>query len=215
MLPAVSILAGMSVSCGTETLSRERKLRYVNSIPILAFVIAFLLAVYDQREYFFKFDDVRASRYVYGGGPFPEAVEISRYIQGHTPERATIAVLGSEPEIYFYSQRHAATGHVCTYPILVPKFGAALQKQMEEEIESAKPDVLVWVNDSDSWVAFPKIASTDGLMSWLKDYTRQGYVVDGIVEMDKDPTAYYWGPPAQRHLPSMGRNIIIFKRKAT
>ena len=86
---------------------------------------------------------------------------------------------------------------------------------MEEEIESAKPDVLVWVNDTESWVAFPKTASTDGLMSWLKSYTQQGYVVDGIVEMDKNSTAYYWGPRAQRHPRSMGRNIIIFKRKAT
>ena len=215
MLPAISILAGLSVSYGTEALSREKKGRYVSSIPICAFVIAFLLAIYVQRDYLFKFDGVRASRYVYEDNPFPEAVEIARYIQEHTPEHETIAVMGSEPEIYFYSQRHAATGHVCTYPILVPKYGVALQKQMEEEIESAKPDVLVWVDHRDSWVAFPKTAPIDGLMSWLKGYTQERYVVDGIVEMDKDSTVYYWGQGAGRHVPSTAHKIIIFKRKAT
>jgi len=213
MLPAVSLLAGMAVGCAAESLLNRTRSRAVAAIPILIFVVAAAASIYRQQDFLFRLDPIEASRKVYGFNPFPEAIEISHYIDGNTAESATVGILGSEPEIFFYSHRHSATGHVCTYPILVPKYGVALQKQMEKEIEKAQPEVLVLVNDKASWVAFPNTASTDELMNWLQEYSRAHYVVDGVAEMDQYGTTYYWGKRAQSHPVSTMRNIILLKRK--
>jgi len=51
-----------------------------------------------------------------------------------------VAVIGSEPEIYFYAQRHSATGFIYTYSLMEEqRFALAMQKQMIREIEEAKP----------------------------------------------------------------------------
>jgi len=213
MLPATSILAGMAVSYGTEMLLIRTGSRYLCAMPVLIFLVAFSSSIYRQRSFLFYLDPIQACKTVYGYNPFPEAMEISNYIESNTSKDATIAILGSEPEIYFYSHRQAATGHVCTYPILVPKYGLTLQKQMEEEIEKSKPEILVLVNDPASWVAFPNTASTDELLGWLKEYSRRHYTVDGVAEMDRYSTEYYWGERAERHPLSMARNIVILKRK--
>jgi hypothetical protein len=53
-----------------------------------------------------------AVRMIYGPNPFSEAVRVAEYLQEHTNPTDTIAILGSEPEIYFYAHRHSATGYI-------------------------------------------------------------------------------------------------------
>ena len=55
---------------------------------------------------------------LYGANPFPEAVEIARYIREHSAPGSTIAVLGSEPEIFFHARRHSATGYIYMYEMM-------------------------------------------------------------------------------------------------
>lgn len=54
----------------------------------------------------------------YGLNPFPESLEIGRFIRENSAENDRIAVIGSEPQIYFYSDRRAATGHIYTYALM-------------------------------------------------------------------------------------------------
>jgi len=68
-------------------------------------------------RYFFRFSPLTACRAVYGNNPFPEAQVISEYLNQHSSPNARIAVIGSEPEVYFYSRRHSATGYIYTYPL--------------------------------------------------------------------------------------------------
>ena len=60
--------------------------------------------------------NVRPMRFelIYGPNPFPEAVRVAEYLREHTNPTDTIAILGSEPEIYFYAHRHSATGYIYT-----------------------------------------------------------------------------------------------------
>jgi hypothetical protein len=50
------------------------------------------------------------SRAIYGGNPFIEAGEVGDYLRTHTQPNERIAVIGSEPEIYFYAQRQVSDG---------------------------------------------------------------------------------------------------------
>ncbi len=212
MLPAVAILAGVAVGCATEMLLNRTGSRFVAAIPVLMFLAAFSLTIYRQRYYFFVLTPNEGARATYGQNPFPEALEIANYIENNTSPASTVAILGSEPEIYFYSHRRAATGHVCTYALLEPQYGEILQKQMEQEIESARPDILVLVNDPASWIAFPNTLPLDDLLKWAKGYIRQSYTVTGVAEMDKYSTEYVWGERARRHPLAMARNIVVLKR---
>jgi hypothetical protein len=74
---------------------------------------------------------------IYPESPFPEAIRIADYVRENTSPDDTIAVLGSELQIYFYSHRHFATGYIYTYPLIEPqKYARQLQEEMIREIES-------------------------------------------------------------------------------
>ena len=38
---------------------------------------------------------------------------VADYLKSHCAPDARIAVMGSEPEIFFYAHRRSATGHIC------------------------------------------------------------------------------------------------------
>ena len=68
--------------------------------------------------------------------PFPESLEVGKYIRDHSEEKDRIAVLGSEPEIYFYSKRQAATRHIYMFPLMEPHvYALDMQDELIKEIE--------------------------------------------------------------------------------
>ena len=212
-LPAVSMLAGLAVSCGVEGLQRWKGSRTVSAIPVVIFLLAFGMAVYQQREFLFQMAAIQACEHIYRPNPFPEALEISNYINSNASPNAKIAVIGSEPEIYFYTQRRSANGYIYTYPLLEPqKYALTMQKEMEAEIEKARPEVLVLVNNPKSWVAWNKTAPTDEILAWANGYIRQHYVVDGLAERG-DKTKYYWGVEARDHQLASQLYVYVLKRK--
>jgi len=212
ILPAISILAGIAVSCASVKLLDWRGRRILSAIPALLFLVAFSCSIFQQREFLFQMDPLEACDAIYGREPFPEAIQIADYIRSHTPEDATVAVLGSEPEIYFYSHRHSATGYIYAYPLLErQKYALDMQKEMMAEIEKARPAVLVLVNLPDSWIASSSIASTKDILSWAQRYIHEHYVVDGVAELGNF-TTYRWGEEAKSYQPHVPLTIFVFKR---
>jgi hypothetical protein len=189
--------------------------RIWSAVPTAIFLIAFCFAVYRQKEFYFRTDPIQACRETYWPNPFPEALELSDYIKKNSSADATIAVLGSEPEIFFYTHRRSATGYIYTYPLLEPqKYALTMQKEMEAEIEKSRPEVLVLVNNPKSWVAWSDLAPTDDILAWANQYMRDQYDVVGLAVLG-EVTKYYWGAEArERRLPSQA-NIYVLKRKAS
>ena len=64
---------------------------------------------------------MQASRVYVWESPFPEAIKIADYIRTHTAKDASIAVLGSEPEIPFYANRRSASGYIYMYGLMEPQ----------------------------------------------------------------------------------------------
>ena len=76
--------------------------------------------------------------------PFEESIAVAQYIRDHSAPDARIAVIGSEPEIYFYAHRHSATGYIYTYALMEPQPNARkMQRDMMREIETNQPEYLV------------------------------------------------------------------------
>jgi hypothetical protein len=122
-------------------------------------------------------------------------------------------VLGSEPQIYFYSNRHSATGYIYTYGLMeAQSYAAQMQQEMIREIERAHPKFLIFVVMPDSWLQ--RLESERMIFTWANEYTAQNYIVAGFVNMvAPDRTDYYFGSVPQS-VPQLGKYILIYERKS-
>ena len=85
-------------------------------------------------------------------GPFIGKIRLlnrwrsAEYIREHSAPDARVAVLGSEPQIYFYAHRRSASGFIYMYDLVqLHDYAGQFQREMIAEIEAAKPLFLVMV----------------------------------------------------------------------
>jgi hypothetical protein len=106
-------------------------------------------------------------RSVFGTTLFAETARVGEYLKAHTPPDARVAVLGSEPEIYFHSHRRAATGQIYMYPLMeATPYALKLQEDTISEIERARPEYLIYVDSPYSWLSRP--SSPQRIFEWWK-----------------------------------------------
>ena len=212
MLPAVALLAGVAVDSASRALARRRR-PFFGAIPILIFALAVACSLVQQRSFLFEQNATATAQNLYGPNPFPEAVQIARYIDDHSSPSDRIAVLGSEPEINFYAKRRSATGFIYVYGLMEnQKYAFQMQRQMIGEIESAKPHFVVAVNTRVSWLAQENSPQAVAFTAWASNYLGAHYELVGVADRVGDHTEYRWGKDALAYQPH-SRNVIgIFLR---
>ena len=138
---------------------------------------------------------------------------IAEYLKQHASKDATVAVLGSEPEIYFYSGLKSATGHIYTYGLMEPQpYAATMQRQMIWEIESAKPEYIVVVNIPTSWLM--RRESERLIFDWLNRYTRETYKLVGLIDIRSETsTLYHWDIQEKDRFTRSQYFLTIYGRK--
>ena len=210
VLPAASLLAGLATSAIHNRLNSLEPKALRHGIIVLVVLTCLGVSVYQQRDYLFHMTPVQACRATYGLNPFPEAIEIGKFIHDHTEKDDRIAIIGSEPEIYFYSKRQAATGYVYMYPLMeTHAYALHMQKDMIGEIESSRPEFIVFVNVYTSWLVFP--GSHRYIFKWFKTYQRKHYSLVGLADMSQAATTYSWAPLVK--WPPTYRNwIAVYER---
>jgi len=214
LLPAVALLAGIGVSSIQTLFAQSRSALAGRAIPILLVFFALFHTIYQQRNFFFVMSPSEASRSTYGSNPFPESLEIARFIKEHSEKNDRIAVMGSEPQIYFYSNRRSATGHIYTYALMEDhKHAWKMQKEMIQEIESWSPKFLVYVNIPTSWLARPD--SKKLIFKWFIQYQDKYYQKVGTIDMlPRQQTVYCWGQECENYKPRSSHWLSVFKRKS-
>jgi hypothetical protein len=140
-------------------------------------------------------------------------MQTAGYIRQNSSENARIAVLGSEPEIYFYAHRQSATGYLYMYSLIVrQKYTARMQKEFIDEVETNRPEYLVYADVADSWGEdrdrAPQAAE---FLAWMRKYTEDHYVVDGIALLN-EPVVYIWGASAKNY-PAVAGTPAIYTLK--
>ncbi len=144
---------------------------------------------------------------------FPQALQVANYIAAHSRPDARIAVVGSEPEIYFYSHRRAATGYIYTFPLMEAQpFASRMQREMIREIENAAPVYVVIVSVPTSWL---RRADSDlTILDWSVRYCRDQMQLDAVVELlGGDPTAQHWNLNGTGIVPRTRYLLEVYKRK--
>ncbi len=214
MLPVLAILNGIAVSTAF-TMARKVKSLAVHLLAILVFIFILGYSIFEQRTVFFTATPCEVCRMSYGGACFPEALEVGRYIRENSSENDQIVVLGSEPEIYFYSHRLSATGHIYMYPLMETcALAEKMQREMIKETMAGKPKFLVAVCIPTSWMR--RQESPTLLFNWFKLYAAKHYHLIGTVEIiDLKHTEYRWGDELKGYKPKAENRILIFRRNSS
>jgi hypothetical protein len=194
MTPVLALLAGGLVQRASELLNR-RIHRLVAWLPAAAAAVIMAQAVARDAKFLFQTNPTEACRLLYGFQPFPEARVVGEYLREHAAPGARIAVLGSEPEIYFYAHRRSATGFIYTYALREPQpFAQRMWRQMREEIEAAQPEFMVQVRTWGSWQARP--AMTQRIGEFCAALTPPHYQLIGLCNMypEQPRVEWHWQP---------------------
>jgi hypothetical protein len=233
MMPAVAILIAIAVVSATRLLTAKFTSRWLRVLPVCVFAAAWMLAIHRNADFYFKLTPIQACRLCYPAHPFPEALQIAEYLRQHTAPTDTIMVFGSEPEIYFYAQRHSASGYIYTFSLMEDQaYWSEMQKQMMQEVEANQPAYVVVVNIWTSWAVRPGAPQLVNLATWMNRYVFEGFEEAGIAEMVNLESHYsnsfadasiiqrsdleahcFWGDEARGHRrPNL--EIRIFRRKS-
>ena len=211
VLPVCSLLVGAAVTM----LSRPRD-DGQSRLPMEWIVGALILfAVVQQRHFLLQFTNDEVVRNTFGDNAFAESPVIGDYIQKNSSPADTVAVIGSEPQVYFYARRRSATGYIYMYPLQEKHpFCQEMQREMIQQIETAKPRFVVYFNVADSWLR-GREPYTD-LREWYPGYLEKHYELTGLIELRDDAAASYrWDAEVQdATLPDTKNSwVSVYRRK--
>ena len=205
LFPAIAMLNGVAVSAASRLIPWR-------AAAAAAWTVAFIISVAQQWPTLMKMDSLSITHLRYGANPFLEAIDVANYIKEHSKPEDRVAVVGSEPEIYFYSERKSATGYIYTYPLMEHQsFAHHMQQEMIAEIEQAKPKYIVTVSVPMSWLA--RDDSDRTIFEWSEKYVSANYVLDGIADLLPSGTEYHWGAEALQYTPRTANVLMVFRRK--
>ena len=211
VLPAICLLVGVAMASASNFCSRLA--RPLSFLPLAVFVVCSKVALSAQEPLLSQRpSDVVGT--IYRPNPFLEAVRVAEYLQEHTDPTDTIAILGSEPEIYFYAHRHSATGYIYTYGLMEPqRYAVQMQREMMREIEAAHPKYLVLVSVTTSWLR--RSNSETEIFDWFDRYSAADFQLDGLVNIVSPEHTDYYLPLLVdlRSIPLSEYHLLIFKRK--
>lgn len=205
ILPAVSMLIGLGINLIGGHYSRL--------ISILIVMTAFGFSLTRHSQFLFA-DPYETSRALSGANPFPEAVEIAKYIKSNTQAEDLIAVFGSEPQIYYYAKRHSATGFLYMYPLMENQpYAQKMQQQFIDDLEFKKPIYIVYEHIDTAWNINPN--SDLSILRWAEEWLPKHYDKVALINILNDQhyhTEYFWGNVANLK-PRSSAYLTILKRK--
>jgi len=217
LLPAAALLVGLAVSWGEAWFEPTPWLKL---LPLLIGVLACAESLLVYHNLLFSLAPVEACRAVYPQRSFAEAVDVGRYLRQNTKPTERIAIIGSEPEIYFYAHRPSSSGYIYMYPFMEPQpFAQQMQADMIREIEQNPPAYLVVVAVPDSLCSIhywdPATESRQRLLAWVGSYVADNMEPVGLIHMGEDEVhAAARGPQAAAAPLDSSLYISVFKRKA-
>jgi hypothetical protein len=209
VLPAIAIFTGVAIRyCHARCAS----LKIAWFIPPLLYLTCFFHGIFLKKVFFFTGSPVTACRYMYYPNPFPESLSVAEYVRNHSAPDSTIAVMGSEPQIYFYARRRSATSYLYMYSLMEKqRYALIMQQEMIQEIERSRPEYIIYAKIPFSWLR--REESETLLLTWFEQY-RKLYTITGIVEIvSPRETKYLWDDQAKNYRPQADA-IYVLKRNA-
>ncbi len=212
LLPAVSLLASIFVGYLIGHLAFFGT-RLSTLVGAMAFIAAIAIGLVHERGYFFYESPERLSGVLYFRNPFKESLVIANFIEERTTPDDKIAILGSEPEIFFYAKRRSATGYIYVYSLTeIHEYALPMQKEMISEVEASRPKFIIDVRVQRSWLK--REWSEQYIFDWSKNYIADNYDLVGVAEMiPPDTSAYRWYDDTKDYHVHSEWYLLIYERK--
>ncbi|MBF0320473.1 MAG: glycosyltransferase family 39 protein [Nitrospirae bacterium] len=213
IIPAISIMAAYCEHYLSGVLARKFPEGILDKLPLAILSAGLIFTFTVQGRMYFKMPPDEVSREIYGLNPFVESPKIAQYLKQHAKEGDTVAVIGSEPQILFYSGIRSATGYIYMYGLMEDQpYNLQMQKAMAAGIEKAKPAFAVLVQVPASWV--PSKNSPQYIFNWASAYIGNNYDITGVVDLIYyDNVVYKFGTDALNYKPLSNTYIYILMRK--
>jgi dolichyl-phosphate-mannose-protein mannosyltransferase len=214
LLPAVAILVGVAFETAARWIERIVPAAVSRTLAAVAFAALIAVVSAGEGDFLFRMSPTELSRARYGSNPFPESAAIASYIRERTKPGDRIAVLGSEPQIYFLAGRRSATGYIYMYPLMEPQPHAArMQEEVIRQVEAAHPRYVVLVQLAMSWL--PRSTSSRRIIEWANLYTNRCYDLVGITDIASvRETRFVWDDQVAGYQPTSNNLIYVFRAKS-
>jgi hypothetical protein len=217
-MPGLALLNAVLLIAIAGGLEKFPGIRLLNFLPACLFCVVAADLLVRNAALWFSASPVEASRRIYGLNPFPESPEIARYLEAHTKPGETIAMLGSEPQIYFLAHRHSASGYIYVYPLTEPQpLAASMRQEFKKEIDTARPEYVVQVNILSSWCSAVVPGQTEKILDDFRkwwDAESQNYQLVGLVDMAEDrPSEFFWDGQLSSRTNTSPAEISVYRRK--
>ena len=187
----------------------------IGILCLTAFILGDLLV--NNAKMWFDTPPLQLSHHLYGNNPFPEAVPIAKYLEDHTAPTDTIAVLGSEPEIFFLSHRHSASGFIYLYSLTEPQpLAPRMQKEFMSEIETSRPKFVVSVNNAVSWYSLilpVSLQYASAIQNWWANYSTNYDLVGAVKISTDEPSQFSWNNSSLPPADTTNADVLIYRRK--
>ena len=214
LLPVIALLTPCAVVSANDVLRAKAAKPWLLAIPLTVFVLGWGWAVGRNGKFYFRMTPIEACHAVYINSPFIEAVRIAEYLQQHTSPTDRLAVLGSEPEIFFYAHRLSASGYIYVYALMENQpYWERMQKQMIQEIEANRPAYVIYSNHPATWLTTMGSSRMAPFMNWATAYIKNNYEEVGLVELADPESRFTWGEQTRNMKAYTQFYLGIYKRK--
>jgi hypothetical protein len=202
------------LSLGTVVLLLGLKEKYVEKsnllVPFISFCLV-LLPIVLNFEYFTRPNTLKIADDNYHWNGFPEIQAIGKVLNKRLKSGETIAVLGSEPQLNYYTNTKNCSPHIFTYSLVRPGLRQQeFQLQYVKDILDCHATYLVISSSSASWaVDFEKTIFFTNLFNRIKEQ----YDLIGKANIGQIPLSIFWENDLKTKSPPNCPPILVFKRK--
>jgi len=212
VIPCLSLMVGLGIFSIKQLPVSKIKNKKINYIALGVFLIGIITVFLKEKAYYFYPDYTRILREVYLLNPFPEAKVVGDFIKGRTNKEDFIALIGSEPQIYYYADRKAPSRHAY-FSFLVkgtPK-SQIMQREFIDDVEKNKPKFLVLFDHSLS--LFVQLSADLTVFQWVQEFAREHYSLVGIADIvTSEKTIYIWNKEVFDYKQEGKIEILIYER---
>lgn len=215
-IPGLALIAGLTFHSIQLLLVKVFKIAdyKISYSYLIIFSLLTISHVMANKAYYFHPNYERILRTVYGNNPFPESMEIANYINSHSKPEDGLVLIGSEPQIYFYTNKKCPSRFAYFTALVnnVPEH-KEWQREFVRDVEAAKPKYFVFFNHQFSLLVQP---NTDKyVFEWSNKYIAENYKLVGLVDMvDGYSTAnYVWNESLNNFKPQGQSQIYVYERK--
>ncbi len=211
-LPAVALLFA-HLFFKLEKLGEKPNLSIAKNLSLPLAALFLLIGVALSSTHWLKTDSNTLMRNMFGGNPFVEDQLFARIIEAQIQPNETVAVMGSEPQIYVYLNRKAPSRHFYTaFLSRNHRFSEAWQNEALEGLKTESPEYVVFNIVPMSWMLKPD--SNQGFYQNSYSWVMKNYAPIAWADyVDFYNPTIVTDAAASTYKPQSGSYVMLLKKK--